>query len=215
MKKIIFIFLFLLSCHCAETGSFEKNGVAMQYGTCQRIKIDYRNLPRIGSPYCITVTNNAKTAISIDASLIDEPQYSLDEIAKYIRLNWKFAAAIFTIGAPILAYLAHSIYGIHLESQKVPKIATQTILDKVSVEKLELLWSLLLAGEATISAGFGPFLFYKLVKETNAILKAKLGKEVLHKSITIQPGKSVKKLFWLKNPKDQIEINFDAVKVLK
>ncbi len=213
MKNAVLASLFVLSISNAFGIEIEKNGISIKYGTYRTVKIDYR-LSALGAPHYITISNHSDAPIIVDASLIKNPLHSSNAIAKEIRDDWKKGAlvgAIFmpALGAASYLLLENMIKSPTFKSPTLYPFSLGTEQEKTPYPEYFILGSTAALGSLTA------YLLYKLVRETEKVLTTKLEKDVLHSPITIQPGKSVEKLFWLKNPKDQVKIDFDAIKVLK
>ena len=203
MKNAVLASLFVLSISNAFGITVEKDGVSIKYGIYRTVKMDYR-LSALGLPYYITIANHSDAPIIVDASLIKNPLHSSNAIAKEIRDDWKKGALVGTIGMPALGAVSYLL----LEDMiKSPTFKLPTLYP-FSLGTAQV-------GSTAALGSLTAYLLYKLVRETEKVLTTKLEKDVLHSPITIQPGKSVEKLFWLKNPKDQVKIDFDAIKVLK
>ena len=211
MRRIIIASLLLLGISSAFGVTIEKNDISIQYEKCFK----YRTI-KFDAPNCIKITNLSNKAIVVDPCVISAPLVAYQKVVKALRNEYKFGAILTTLltaGAGSLSYfmfksmrdsnaLYNSFSGTDLRGKKV-------IYDDTP------LWAKINLGSA-IGGGFlTTYFLYKLITETGKVLQAKLEKEILHTPITIQPGESIEKLFWLKNPKDQVKINFEAIKVLK
>ncbi len=73
------------------------------------------------------------------------------------------------------------------------------------------LWAKINLASASIAGITALSLIYKLLTEPYGKLESLLKKETFHTEITIDPGQTVEKIFWLKDPTDHITINFDEI----
>ena len=212
MKNVVLASLLLLGISNAFGAEIEKGGISIKYELCRTVKMDYRST-LIGLPYCVTIANHSSTPIVVDSSLIKASLYSLNEIAKAMRSEYKMAILPGIIATPTLGYGSYLVLkdmgGAHtFRPPTVYPFSFGTIGKGTSADYIIL-------GATIVVGSLTAYLLYKLIKGTEKIFEAKLKKDVLYSPITIQPGKSVEKLFWPKSPKDQIKIDFDAIKVLK
>ncbi len=166
----------------------------------------------------ITITNLSDNPIVVDPSIVSAPLIPYQKIEEVLRAERKLFGEFFTLGVVTLGSMSW-------HSSKNREEFKRTVLPGggTRIESGNPPWLVKAGGRITLGITWllGTYLLYKLFTETQKILEAKLTpeakltKETLHEPILIQPGQSVEKLFWLKNPKDQVKIDFDAIKVLK
>jgi len=181
-----------------------KDNVSIRYKKVLKYKTN-----TFGLPYSIQITNLSNKPIVVGPSIISTPLASYQEIAKAIRMERKWFGGSFTLGAVLLGsmswYLSKSM---RVQTIRIPEGGRREITEGAPWQVYS---GVITAG---ITGPLGIYLLYKLLTETQKILEAKLAKETLHAPITIQPGESIEKLFWLKNQSDQVKINFDTIQVL-
>lgn len=207
MKNIFLVSLLLGSGNTFGI-SIEKNNISIQYQHPPKDKKSNLGLPynikTFGLPYRIKITNNSDQHIIVDQSIVSAPLADHREIVMTMleEVRFKYVANVWMgFAAWVIPSLGLELYSslVDLPGYKdLPKRVAQTYLTIFGIIGL-----------------FSAYSFYKFKTTTPKTIQSKLDSYLLQKSITIQPGKSVEKLFWLKNPKDQVEINFGAIKVEK
>ncbi len=214
MKNVVLASLLLLGVSDAFGVTVEKDGVSIKYEKCTK----YRTI-KFGMPYCIRMTNLSSKPITVNPSIISAPFVAYQEVAKALHKEYKFGAMLMALTTVGFGALSHSTF----KELRAPNVvynpqSSEEVLEialsggKVIAASTPLLAPLNLGG-AGLSAFLTAYLLYKLATETPKVLEAKLAKEVFHAPITIQTGESIEKIFWLKNPNDPVEIDFDTVKV--
>ncbi len=212
MKKVTLASLFLLGMSNlfggmrVEEKTVARDNVSIKYTRILKYKTN-----KFEWPYCIKIANLSNQPIVVDPSMISTPLVSYQDIAKALRAERKLFGGFFTLGAVTLGSMSWYLSK-NMEKFKI------TMLPEggTRIESGNPPWIVKAGGITSgITGLLGTYLLYKLFTETQKILEAKLAKETLHEPITIQPGESVEKLFWPKNPNDQVKIDFDAIKVLK
>jgi len=204
---IIMKYIFLLSLLAMNTVSLwaistdspqkailvEKNNVSVKYWACPIC-----TTKKFGPAYFITIKNNSADPIIIGPSLITAPLYTnYHELARDMRERIKpFAklASGTTAATGFTTFMAWYL------SKKTGQSLTHTIYGGIA-------GGIVGTGILTI---FDAALFFIFASAEKFIAHT-----ILKEPITIQPGKSAMKRFWLKNPTDPVSINFDAIKVLK
>ena len=176
----------------------EKNGISIE----SRGSKKYRSI-KLGSPQTLDITNRSNKPIVIDSSIISTPLCSYQEVVQALRKQMAFLVAA------QLAFCALWSVRFVFDMDTLYKDRHSRIASPrtVNLSRLIVALDITLFGLLGGSAGY-----YWGERDQ---LKFSLQKELLHEPITIQPGESIEKLFWLKNSKDQIKIDFDAIKVLK
>ena len=211
MKKVTLASLFLLGMSNVFGGMrVEEKTVARDNVSIKYTRILKYKTNKFGLPYSITITNLSDKSLVVEPSIISTPLAPYQEVAKALQSERKLFAGFFTLGATVLGSMSWYLSK-NMEEFKITVLPSGgTLIDTTSP------WIVKAGGITSgITGLLGTYLLYKLFTETQKILEAKLAKETLHEPITIQSGESVKKLFWLRNPQDQIKIDFDAIKVLK
>jgi hypothetical protein len=218
MKKI-FLLSSILASTCSafalmQSGRFEKNGIAVTYDSCLRF-----NSKKFGLPYCITIKNSSDKSITISPALVSVPLVPYQEVAKDIRQTYAFGVATLGGLSSIAGLMAYAITRemrdpnvVYLSGQISPAAMTEATQPgkKIVVGMHPSRLFKINIGAAGFGSFLAAYLLYKLMTEkTENLLK----KEVLYEPIAIAPGKAVKKIFWLKNDKDRIHINFDSIVV--
>ena len=212
MKKVTLASLFLLGMSNVfggmrvEEKTIARDNVSIKYTRILKYKTNM-----FGLPYSITITNLSDNPIVVDPSIVSVPLIPYQTIAEALRTERKLFGGFFTLGAVTLGSMSWYLSK-NMEKFKI------TMLPEggTRIESGNPPWIVKAGGITSgITGLLGTYLLYKLFTETQKILEAKLAKETLHEPITIQPGQSIEKLFWLKNPTDPVKIDFDAVKVLK
>ena len=197
MKKVTLASLFLLGMSNVFGGMrVEEKTVARDNVSIKYTRILKYKTNMFGLPYSITITNLSDKSLVVGPSIISTPLVPYQEVAKALRTERMLFGGFFTIGAAVLGSMSWYLSKRNMGGAEIAVLPTVGLT----------------AGGSGL---LGTYLLYKLFTETQKILEAKLIKETLHEPITIQPGESVEKIFWLKNSKDQIKIDFDAIKVLK
>lgn len=190
MKRILLLpFLILSATNLWGSADTSQKEIVVEKGD---IEVRYKACPPcsikpFGPTYIITIKNNSTHPILVGPSIINVPLYTdYQEIAR-VQRNLLKSPLMKTTGAALTGDLI-----LLLLSKKFPEFATE-----------------LLAIGAAVT--LPPLVIYGMMKATE-LLFAKL---MLREPITIKPGKSIHKRFWLKNHDDQVSIDFDAIKVLK
>ena len=212
MKKQILIFLLLLNStafgiRIKKGKKIETDGIAMKYDFCNKYITR-----EFGTPCCIEITNNKPYVISVDPSIITTPRiHPYHEIV----LSQRSAARELAILSSAVT-LGELVLFLKVLYQKDSGQQSLSLLPGYSNHstscglycKLTALTSLIIASALLTTLGI-----HKGMKPLETIEKA-LKEEALHEMITIEPGKTAKKLFWLKNRVDilKIDIDLDTIK---
>lgn len=177
----------MLSTTIAFTAVVEEDCVSVE---TKKIKWGLNVLPGYAL-YQITINNNSAYPIEVDSAIVDNLVLSYhDAIGKLWSRYMK------------MGFLASGTIGFSL----VPAmIRFGKILDVREV--------LLRVGYSSLIAAGGIYLWGLALSHMYNFDTFK--RHILHEKFTVKRQASANKFAWLKNLKDQVKINFDAIKVLK
>lgn len=178
----------------------------------------------LGLAHCIVIKNISDKTVTIDPSIIAVPLISYQKVARAYKDMQKKSVLILSGSALVPAILAsrikaglddpNTLYNPVVASKTGKEPTSSRLLGKrIIFGKDPLLFFKVNLATAGVAGSVAMYALYKYLTEKIQDVENQLKKNMLYEPVTLKPGEQIKKIFWLKNPKDQVSINFDAVQV--
>lgn len=194
MKKNFLSFLLLALSANALSAVVEKDGIIVQYERAAYFSC------LSAQPYQIEIQNNSDKSIVFDSSIISNLIFDQRAIEASLWENVTFSKG------------ADGIF------EAIPKICIAWFIEEMTTcffaswinetvkEKI--------IGKRILPTLIAAYLVFKPIKSfAQKIYVTHL--KTFRGTVTLKPGESIERVFWLRIPRDQIKIDFDAIKVLK
>jgi hypothetical protein len=207
MRNFFLLFLTIANAATAFGVAIEKDSIVVEYKKC----VKYKGIKE--DPYCIAIKNGSTHPIIANQKLISVPLDSYEELLQIINdkyNNMQSDALIFAFLMGGAAYISGYFYqAAQARAARIARLASRNPGTQIVDENLDRSFAYVMGGLA-ICCGIRSIISIWKATQLRAI-KNKL----FHQEMVIQPGQLVEKIFWLKDPKAQFEINVDMIKVLK